>query len=153
MHPKESLFQPLLPGTDCPDNFSARGPIFISGLLLCVLLWPATGMTQIFGLVFSQTQVVSNSSGIQESIAANTEDSNLGVYPNPASNVLSVHLNDASVIDAFSLRDRDGIVISHEDFEIPVHVAQLNLKARPAGEYTLQVRSGDRIFSKKVVKP
>lgn len=109
-------------------------------------------MTQIFGLILGQTQVLSSRSEIPVSNAVKAEDSNLGVYPNPVSHVLSIHLNDASVIDGFSLKDHTDTVVYHEDFEIPVHVAQLNLKARVAGEYILQVRSGERLFSKRVVK-
>jgi hypothetical protein len=80
------------------------------------------------------------------------EESNMTLYPNPTSGMLTVQLNDASIIDAYTLRDITGSAIRHDDFKIPVHVANVNMEMAAGGVYLLQVRSGDRLFSKKVIK-
>ncbi len=79
------------------------------------------------------------------------DDANMTVYPNPTSGILMVQLNDASVIDGYTLRDITGVVVSHTDFKIPVHVAELKMHSVPDGVYILEARSEKQFYAKKVI--
>ena len=75
----------------------------------------------------------------------------MNVFPNPTSGVLNIHMADANLMDAYTLRDMTGKVVSQAAYSSPVQQTELNLNTMPSGIYFLQVRSGHQLVSKKVM--
>jgi hypothetical protein len=75
----------------------------------------------------------------------------LTTYPNPTSGLLSVRLESPLTMQSCTLSDLRGKTVADARWEQPVSQTELDLGALPAGVYFLQVRSGERVFSEKIV--
>jgi hypothetical protein len=75
----------------------------------------------------------------------------LKAYPNPTSGLLTIQLDDQLTMQACTLSDLRGKTVAELRWTQPVQQAELDLGALPAGVYFLQVRSGERMFSEKIV--
>lgn len=77
---------------------------------------------------------------------ANKNQYNLIVYPNPAQDILNIHLNGKTSIESINLIDPQGRMIrSFEDINLKQH--QMDVSSIPAGLYYLQVNHAEGTLS------
>jgi hypothetical protein len=76
------------------------------------------------------------------------------VYPNPTTGVLHLRVEDAKQSIQVSLLNTNGIAVFHTSGKVgdAEHLLNQQLATLPAGMYVLQVRSGAKWHTKKVVK-
>lgn len=91
---------------------------------------------------FQQHSLNCLSTGISEK-----EEKDFSVYPNPASTVLNIQTE--KVIDLISLYNITGELVLQKSNSEKNH--SLKIENLPAGIYLLQVRSGEGLYSKRVV--
>ena len=75
----------------------------------------------------------------------------LAAYPNPTSNLLTISLDDQLTMQAYTLSDLTGKAVLDVRLSQPIQKTEVDLGALPKGVYLLQVRSGERVFSEKIV--
>ncbi len=75
----------------------------------------------------------------------------LSVFPNPTSSQLRVTLAGDDRIESYQLNDLTGKTLHHANLKSAVQQTDLDLSALPKGMYLLQVRSGERVYAKKVL--
>ena len=75
----------------------------------------------------------------------------LSVFPNPTSSQLRVTLAGEERIESYQLSDLTGKTHHHVNLKSAVQQTDLDLSALPKGMYLLQVRSGERVYAKKVL--
>ncbi len=131
--------------SDCATNFDSKmtQENLTPGNTYYVIVdgWNAT--TGNFGIQL--TEVLT--SAIKDVVGA---ASALSISPNPTSGQVIVTLMDQD-IDAFTLSDMTGKMVKTSVTDNPVQTLDLDLTTLPKGVYLLQVRSGNQLFSKKVV--
>ncbi len=75
----------------------------------------------------------------------------LSVFPNPTSSQLRVTLAGNDRIESYQLNDLTGKILRHANLKSAEQQTDLDLSALPQGMYLLQVRSGERVYAKKVL--
>ncbi len=75
----------------------------------------------------------------------------LSVFPNPTSSQLRITLAGDDRIESYQLNDLTGKTLHHANLKSAVQQTDLDLSALPKGMYLLQVRSGERVYAKKVL--
>lgn len=75
----------------------------------------------------------------------------LSVFPNPTSSWLRVELLNDSPLEAYQLSDLTGKTLLSETLKGGVKSTNLDLNVLPKGMYVLQVRSGERVYAKRVM--
>lgn len=79
------------------------------------------------------------------------DESLLTVSPNPTSGKLHIQLADNHLMEACTLRDLTGKIITQFQMTNAVQQSEMNLEGMPQGMYLLQVRSDRQIISKKII--
>ena len=79
------------------------------------------------------------------------DESLLTVSPNPTSGKLHIQLADNHLMEACTLRDLTGKIITQFQMTNAVQQAEMDLEGMPQGMYLLQVRSDRQIISKKII--
>ncbi|MBK8701233.1 MAG: T9SS type A sorting domain-containing protein [Saprospiraceae bacterium] len=79
------------------------------------------------------------------------DNAQLSVYPNPTAGILNIELPAGSSIDQVKLIDATGRLIKNEAGSDKSAIRQVDLDNVPAGIYSLQVQSADKVFVKRVM--
>jgi len=91
--------------------------------------------------------------GVINSSATNinkiTDNNNLKLYPNPASNVLNINLKEIKQYE-YTILNHNGKVLDTDTFNGSNH--QINLDKLKAGVYFIQIKSDKTLTTKKVIK-
>lgn len=91
--------------------------------------------------------VTTSTTGIENGLS-----SDFDVYPNPFKNEINIHLSDNLVKNVLvKLIDMNGIVQYNEDMQTQ-NILNINLENLHNGIYTIQVITGDKIYSKQIIK-
>jgi len=75
----------------------------------------------------------------------------LSVFPNPTSGLLQVDLAGDYKIESYQLSDITGKMVRTVQMDHQIQKTELDLSALPKGVFVLQVRSGKRVFARKVM--
>lgn len=75
----------------------------------------------------------------------------LSVFPNPTNSQLQVKLLSNDPIESFQLSDLTGKILRHSNHKMALQQVDLDLSTLPKGLYVLQVRSGERVYARKVL--
>jgi hypothetical protein len=75
----------------------------------------------------------------------------LSVSPNPSSGMLNITLHGTRSMDGYLISDINGKKLKTANFSQGVQEETISLDGLPKGIYLLQIRSGDQIFTQKVV--
>ncbi|MBK8557426.1 MAG: thiol protease/hemagglutinin PrtT [Lewinellaceae bacterium] len=75
----------------------------------------------------------------------------LSVYPNPSTGNLTISLEGNNAMESYTLSDLSGRVVKNVQLSQSVQQATAALRSLPKGMYMLQVRSGDKVFTEKIV--
>jgi Glycosyl hydrolase family 9/Secretion system C-terminal sorting domain/Cellulose binding domain len=78
--------------------------------------------------------------------------SQLGAYPNPASNVLKINLPTSVQIKQIALIDVSGKVVLKKSIENNSANYNLDISTIPSGMYLVNFKSDDNAWSKKIIK-
>ena len=141
--PRLSPNSPALTGA-CPLDDSFFEPVNYIGAFDAEGIWLGgwSGMqaNQFFGFLINST----------ETLAANQDD--LQVFPNPASETLTITLENATFGEAamIQLYNLDGKLVQQHSTETPDH-STIRLSDIPAGMYLLQVKTNGQVYTEKLV--
>lgn len=91
---------------------------------------------------------------IKDDISLNVPDlelyENIRVYPNPAKNIVNVHMADESTISTISIINSQGQIIKVQSNKSSE--ATLDISVLPVGFYLLKIESGNKVTVRKMVK-
>lgn len=104
-----------------------------------------------FEKVNSFTDVEERNNEVETSFI--TQNLSLDVYPNPVSEFLYIEFQSAnSQLIELVLSDANGRQLLQREYDAELIHETLDMQAYPVGVYVLQIRQGDKITIKKVVK-
>lgn len=75
----------------------------------------------------------------------------LSVFPNPTNSQLQVKLLSNDPIESYQLSDLTGKILRHSNQKMALQQVDLDLSTLPKGLYVLHVRSGERVYARKVL--
>lgn len=117
------------------------GPVNIKGILSQFCSTPATGCTSGYQLLIRTNLDISNYSGINEI----SNNYNLAVYPNPASDILNVNIEGISDISKIIVYD----MLGQEVYSNFTEFNKINTSEFNSGLYTISVFTKSNIYQSK----